>query len=391
MKRSRFGARDRLSGDAAELQRLAAGLAASGSRLEDMFWENRLFLQVRNLLEAGRDGEIEAALDRLYESNTLAFEGLIDVVEAQSETCVLDVKNTHYDVLLFTAPLLAWSRYAIPGGGIGQATLAPLKVQLGAHVFSQNARLALADYLFSPDQLPQGYSAIRKFLQALCKEAMRGGDLRIDVNAQPETHAFLSDVRYLIGVAVVPRGEAVFRWNEPDGKQSAALSAWERQGGSNLAPIMTGCSYQLLLPNAFFHATRHADQESRGYSLKASIAFLQTTLGLMPEELRAVIAPCYEERLEEYRVGFAPRDHEGGVFQGVVWPLFGGEGEEESGGAQIEELLRQCGVKEIVTLDHRMPMEFCDDCGVPFFPTADGELVHAEMPENADSAPQTLH
>ena len=42
MKRTRFGSRDRLSRDAAELQRLATGLSESGGKLEDSFWENQL-------------------------------------------------------------------------------------------------------------------------------------------------------------------------------------------------------------------------------------------------------------------------------------------------------------------------------------------------------------
>jgi hypothetical protein len=42
MKRTRFGSRDRLSRDAAELQRLATGLSESGGKLEDSFWEGQL-------------------------------------------------------------------------------------------------------------------------------------------------------------------------------------------------------------------------------------------------------------------------------------------------------------------------------------------------------------
>ena len=42
MKRTRFGSRDRLSRDAAELQRLATGLSESGGKLEDAYWETQL-------------------------------------------------------------------------------------------------------------------------------------------------------------------------------------------------------------------------------------------------------------------------------------------------------------------------------------------------------------
>jgi hypothetical protein len=42
MKRNRFSSRKRISADATELSRLAIGLAESGSKLEDLFWQNRL-------------------------------------------------------------------------------------------------------------------------------------------------------------------------------------------------------------------------------------------------------------------------------------------------------------------------------------------------------------
>ena len=42
MKRNRFTSRKRMSADASELSRLAIGLAESGSKLEDLFWQGRL-------------------------------------------------------------------------------------------------------------------------------------------------------------------------------------------------------------------------------------------------------------------------------------------------------------------------------------------------------------
>ncbi|MDR0233805.1 MAG: DUF2863 family protein [Zoogloeaceae bacterium] len=391
MKRPRFGARDRLSRDAAELQRLAVGLSESGCRLEDVFWKSRLAARVRSLIQDGAEDDLNAALDRLYESCPAACDELMDTVEAEVESCSLEIGGKPYDALLFAAPILAWSRYVIPSGSIGGASLIPIKTQLGAHVFSAEARLALVDYLFSPDQLPHTYYDTWKLLQSLIGVAVKGGDLRLDGSRLPETNPFLSDVRYLLGAVIVPRGAPVFRWNEPDGNRNTAQSAWEKQGSPNLAPLLTGCAYQLLLPNAYYFACRNADLDSRAYAVKASVAFLQTMLGLMPEELRAVVAPCYDQRLEEYRIGFTPRDRDHQVFHGVVWTLLGAEDERSDVMPQIEIVLRDCGLKDIVTLEHRMPMEFCDDCGLPLFPTVGGELVHAEMPEQSDAISQTLH
>jgi hypothetical protein len=392
MKRSRFSARDRLSRDAAELQRLSIGLAESGSRLEDIFWESRLAQLTQTLIQNGAEDELNATLDRLYESHPRACDELACAAEAQSESCALETGDKkHLDALLFSVPVLAWSRYAIPTVGISESNLSALKVQLGAHQFAREARLALVDYLFGPDQLPRSYCDTRRLLENLCKQAAEGQDLHLDTRNLPETNRFLSDVRYLVGVVIVPHGAPIFRWNEADSNQAAALAAWEKQGAPNLAPLLTGCAYQPLLADAYYSTCRKADRVSRPYAVRASIAFLQTTLGLMPEEIRAVIAPCYDQRLEEYRIGFAPRGHENQVYHGVAWALLGQEDEHSDIPAQIEAVLRECGLRDIVSLDHRMHMEFCEDCGVPLFPAANGELVHAEMPDTAEAMSQTLH
>ncbi|MDQ5880666.1 MAG: hypothetical protein QG616_496, partial [Pseudomonadota bacterium] len=53
--------------------------------------------------------------------------------------------------------------------------------------------------------------------------------------------------------------------------------------------------------------------------------------------------------------------------------------------------LRDCGMKDIVFLDHPFPYEFCDDCGMPMYPNKEGEVAHPELPEQVSEGPQTLH
>jgi hypothetical protein len=113
-------------------------------------------------------------------------------------------------------------------------------------------------------------------------------------------------------------------------------------------------------------------------------------LGLMPADIRAVVGPCYDRRMEEYRVGLGPKDKEE-TFHGIVWPLLGAEDEATDAASEIESVLREAGVKEVIFLDHHFPMEFCDDCGAPLFPNPEAELVHAEMPEQAAANSQALH
>ena len=390
MKRPRFGSRDRLSRDAAELQRLATGLSDSGGKLEDSYWEAQLAETVDGLLKNGGEDDINTALDRLFEANPRAHDELADMVESRAETLRIDVQGQPFDILLFAAPVLAWSRFSIPAGSLPKSTLQTLGVHLGAHVFGGDARLALADYLFSPDQLPRSFCDTWQLTRELGEAALAGKPLNIDASAMAETNRFLSDVRYLIGAVALPAGSALFRWNEKDGNKDAALKEWIKQGSPSLEPLLTGCAWQPLLPDAYHAACRNADRLSRPYSLKASVAFLQTTLSLMPADIRAVVGPCYDRRMEEYRIGLGPKGSEQ-VFHGLVWPLLGNEDEATDAIAEIESTLREAGVQEVLFLDHHFPMEFCDDCGAPLFPNADAELVHAEMPEQPQAGSQVLH
>lgn len=390
MKRTRIGKRDRLSRDATELQRLAIGLSESGGQLEDRFWMGPFADFVDTLLQHGAEDDINQALDHLFESNPKAHDELADMVEGRAESARIVVDGQTMDVLLFAAPILAWSRFSIPSMTLPKAVLSTLKVQLSAHVFAADARLALADFLFSPDQLPRSFCETWQLNQQLASAAASGQHVTVDTQGMPETARFLSDVRYLVGCIAVPSGSALFRWNEKEGQRERASKAWAQQGGANLEPLLTGCTLEVLSVDAYHSACRNADQRSRAYSLKASIAFLQATLNVQPAELQAVVGPCYDARMEEYRVGLGPlRGDE--IYHGIVWPLLGSEDESTDVAGEIEALLRECGVHTMLFLDHHFPMEFCDDCGAPMFPNREAEMVHAEMPEQAEAPSPLLH
>jgi uncharacterized protein YuzB (UPF0349 family) len=77
---------------------------------------------------------------------------------------------------------------------------------------------------------------------------------------------------------------------------------------------------------------------------------------------------------------------------GVTWPLLGEDDENTDIGAEIERLLQAAGVSDVIILNTRMPVDFCDDCGAPLFPNSDGENVHAELPEDLlNTPPAQLH
>lgn len=390
MKRSRFGRRGGLSRDAEQLAWLATGLADSGSRAEDRYWESRLVTLIDRILDEDDEDALNAALDHLYSTNARAYDELADFIESQAENG--QRPSPGQDVLLIAAPVLAWSRYRIPAGPIPPALLANLRVHLAAHVLAEGVKLSVADFLFSPDQLPQGYCPTASLAQALGEAALANQDLHIETDGLAETAQFLSDTRYLLAAVAVPKGAPIFRWQESDRiGRDQALAQWRTQGGACLAPQLPGCTLEVVLPEAYFAACRQADLASRPYSIRASVAFLGTTLEIPATELRAVIAPFQDRQLEEYRIGFTRRNQEQ-VLHGVVWPLLGAEDETTDTAAQIEAVLRECGVGDIQNLDHAYPVEYCDDCGAPFYPAPDGEVVHAEMPdEQSEQMPRHLH
>jgi len=393
MKRTRFSRRTKQTPDTDELIRIASQLSMSGSRLEDTFWERRLSVTIDRLLRNQDETALNAALDHLYGVGGRAYDELADMVEncAESYHHALAGAGAGQDVLLFAAPVLAWSRYAIPSGSIAPEVLTNLRVQLQAHVFAADVRFGLADYFFSPDQLPQSYCETAALTEKLGKAALHGRDLKLDASQMAETMNFLSDTRYLIGVVCVSAGGAIFRWQEEDGSRNEALKQWRAQGGEVLRALLPACATEALLPQSFHAAIREADRASRPYSLRSAVAFLQTTLNIPAANLRAVVAPYYDRQIEEYRIGFTLGEA-AEVVHGVVWPLLENEDEAAELPGQIESVLRDAGVREVLVLDHRFPLEYCDDCGAPLYPNPEGEPVHAELPEQEDeSMPRHLH
>ncbi|MBS1154820.1 MAG: hypothetical protein H6R07_744 [Proteobacteria bacterium] len=390
LKRPRSARRSRHTAEADELIRLANGLAASSNMTEDRFWQHALELLINEILVSNEEETLNTALDALAKSDNRAWNELADVIESCCETRSFMLDGKEWQALLIAAPLLSWSRYAIPSGPLGREMTQLVRTHLCAHVLASGVKVGLADYLFSPDQLPQGYCNTTQLAEALTELAPRNGTLAFDPGQMPATNQFLSDTRYILAVVAAPKGEALFRWQEDDGSRSEAEAQWRKQGSSALHPLFAGCAFEPLLPLTYFAAWREADQASRAYAIRATVSFLQLALNVEPRQITAAIAPCHSRRLEEYRIGFMLRDSSD-VIHGVVWPLLDGEDEQTDCFGQIEAVLRECGIANIVTHEHEFPLDYCDDCGAALYPNADGELMHTETPEEAPEQPRHLH
>src|SRR6476469_5471765 len=130
MARPRAKSPPRLTRDAERLIALALGLNASGSLTEDRFWEAEMSALVARLLENSNDAPIDGALDHLYQTNLGAYDTLIELVENESESVAVMQADRAWQALLIAAPIVAWSKYSIPSGGIARDDADTLRVHL---------------------------------------------------------------------------------------------------------------------------------------------------------------------------------------------------------------------------------------------------------------------
>jgi hypothetical protein len=406
----------KLSSDSQRLTSLAQGLVQSSSRVEERAWEHNLDTLLHKLLKTNHQDTLDAALDHLFKSDLIAYDTLMEAVEACSESGALEHEGVAYQALLIAIPILAWTRFSIASGSVPADAVTTLSAHLHAHVLAPDTRVAMAPTLFAIDQLPRSHAETFAVTQRMTQAALSNGPLKPLANP-PETAPFLADTRYLLATVVARAGEPLFQWQSTmnPADRLTALAAWSEQATPNIVRLLPGCSVELLLPEAYYVACREADKYIRPASIRAAVHFLTHTLGLESNGLRAVIGSFSEEplsgRVDEYRIGFTVRQSPDVVY-GLVWPLYGQEDEEEAneaslevlltpeesaaGGQQtpIEEiliLLRECGIIHIKRHTERFPLEFCEDCGAPLYPDPDAELVHAEMPEDAPAGTGHFH
>ncbi|UGQ44919.1 DUF2863 family protein [Massilia endophytica] len=417
MRRPSKDSSHKLSADSQRLLTLAQAVGQASSRIEERNWERALDNQLHKLLKTGHQDTVDGALNALFSLDLNAYDILMDSVEAVSESATIVHEDAEYDVLLVAAPILAWTRFSIASGPIPADVLNTLSAHFSAHLLADNTHMAMSSMLFSIDQLPRTHAEAYSKTHKLALAALKGAAVKTEVKIQ-ETAPFLADTRYLVAAVVAPAGEAMFRWQMPGAhlhqaeERRLALEQWRTQAMPTVARLLPGCGIELLLPEAYYMACREADKQIRPISIRAAVHYLTHSLAWEPSDLRAVIAGFGEEnadgQIDEYRVAFTRRA-ESDVIYGVVWPLYGQEDEEGTppegplaGGLaellqprtpveEIVEHLNAAGVTIVKKLGERYVAEYCDDCGAPLFADPSGELVHAEMPEDAPTGTEHFH
>ncbi|HEY5799971.1 MAG TPA: DUF2863 family protein [Burkholderiaceae bacterium] len=421
MRRPAKDSSNKLSAESQRLAILAHAMGQAGSRIEERAFEHQLDQHLQKLLKSHHQDTIEATLNSLFAADIDAYDVLMDAVEAVSESSSLPLEEGEtgagHQALLIAAPILAWTRFSISSGAIPADILTTLSAHLSAHMLAEGAKMALAPTLFSIDQLPRSHAETYALTHKLALAAQKGTALKPALKPQ-ETAPFLADTRYLIAVVVAPAGAPIFRWQEPShlatmqADRASALLAWQTQAEPTITRLLPGCGVELLMPEAYYVACREADKAIRPVSIRAAVHYLTHTLDVDASELRAIVAGFGEEdnegQIDEYRIGFARRGSSD-IMYGVVWPLYGAEDEDgtpEEGPApttvaeivqrktpveDILALLHDAGVVQIKKHNERFPAEYCDDCGGPMFADPQGELVHAEMPEDAPAGDAHFH
>jgi hypothetical protein len=421
MRRPSKDSSQKLTAESQRLVSIAQAIVQAASRIEERAWERHLDVHLQKLLKSNHQETVDMTLNALFKEDLNAYDTLMEGVEAVSESSIMveqhDGVETSYQALLVAAPILAWTRFAIASGTIPNDLLTTLSAHFSAHLLAEGTRMAMAPTLFAIDQLPRTHAETYAMTHKLAQAAYKGGALK-PIAKPPETAPFLADTRYLLIAVVAPLGAPLFRWQELQhqsnfmNERANSLEQWRAQATANVARLLPGCGIELLLPEAYYVACREADKLIRPVSIRAAVHYLTNTLAVEPSDLRAVIAGFGEEsadgQIDEYRVAFTLRQTSE-VIYGIVWPLYGQEDEDgtpveglihagiagvAAQKAPLEEImshLNEAGITHVKRHNERFVAEYCDDCGAPLFADPTGELVHAEMPDDAPAGNEHFH
>ncbi|MFK7962605.1 MAG: DUF2863 family protein [Burkholderiaceae bacterium] len=391
------GTRDRkahLSADSEFLVSCALGMANSGSRVEDRYWDGQLISRLHQLLDAGHIRPLHDALDRLHQTDLEAYGALIEAVEECAESAVVEYEGQSWQILLVVAPVIAWTRFQIPAGPISKEFAARLAERLTKDVLAPKVRFAMAQAIYSVDQLPRDHSELRKLTLKLGRKAIEQTAPKPGPK-MPDSAMLLADARFFIGVVAAPLDTPVFQWQapgpKPKGGRVKTLERWLEHARPLITEIMPGCGFECLLPDAYHLNMRESDRRIRPFGVRAAVHYLTHALAVPADKVHAIIAAFGGERVDEYRIGLAVDADGEDIAHGVVWPLLGPETDEDDPSPlnRIREQLQEAGVTQVSVWPALTEPEFCDDCGAPLYPNTRSELVHAEMP--IDVAPESVH
>jgi tRNA(Ile)-lysidine synthase TilS/MesJ len=131
-----------LSPDAERLVTGGLGLANSGSRTEDRFWQNQIEERLEKLLESNHSQVIDQALERLQQTDLEAYGALVEAVEEVAECVRIEHKGEAWEVLLVAAPFIAWTRFGIASGELDSVLSEKLASLWKTHLLADGALIS---------------------------------------------------------------------------------------------------------------------------------------------------------------------------------------------------------------------------------------------------------
>lgn len=391
-----------LNRDAQRILSLTDALMHSGSHLEDTYWDGLLTDLLEKVISGRKNKTTESALEFLSQNNPESYEILFEKAESMTESIQIIRDGQTFDALLFSAPIVAWTRYALPQGRLNKTQLTALKQALKETVLAKGAHVELINNLVNFDVMPQSFHETRAWTHQLAQAALDGKASAIGADKLPQSDGILADTRFLIGAIVVPQGQPLFQWQVSDAdaprRRRQCHQAWAHACANILDPLFTGCHTQFLGVDAYYSNNREADHRIRPLVVRAAVTWLHTVLDLSNDKLRAVIVGCGGPALQEYRIGFSTQASKT-VIYGCLWPVLSKEeafaelidSDQLNAVEEITAILKEEGITEVRRLPGLLPCEYCEDCGAPYFPDMLGELQHPELPDDADLEPVQFH
>ena len=380
-----------------QLVRAAKCWFTSESRYEETQWEAEIQTLLTSLLSKGRDRDIERALETLTSSHPDAAGLVLELAQYLTEFTQVEHDGQQWDCLLMSAPLLAWTRYSVPAVTLKPEVIAHLVEGLKHLVLAPGVNVHCMPKLLSPIEMPLSYPQIRHWLQVLSDAAIKGKRAGPPINEFPKGLTLLADPRHLILVATVPAGQPILRWiQDPSVTREQCLKKWQAYCENVFTDLFAGCQIEVLLPNTYHSSNDMADRKIRSVGIRASLDWMQSVLNVPASDMRATVMAFGDELNSEYRIGYSIKG-KSDVLYGTVWPVFMTEEDVERDAGEMTELdeiaqtLKSTGIGDIRFLPGMATPEYCSDCSAPLFPNPQGEIVHAEMPDEALDAPHHFH
>src|SRR5699024_11103749 len=205
-----------LSRQAKQLLTLAQGLMRSGSRFEDDWWEAKIFDFLQSLFDKKDPTGIEMLLDDLINHCPDSYETLVDLIETKAESHEIEHNGKTYQALLFSAPILLWTRYQLPMPILSEQQVDDLNALLAEHIVAPDAQVLVVPRLITLNEMPKTFYQTYYWAQQLAQYTVEGNSWPPSPEAQtsPVRHAegALADVRFLTGIIVTPKDTPLFRW-----------------------------------------------------------------------------------------------------------------------------------------------------------------------------------